>query len=1593
MLNVDVGTKFNRLTEKMIAIWLIMCIFISNSMPILTNISKAESEESDVNIDIEIEKYIQYKYSEDDSGIIIQSKIKVNKEIENVKREEITVTVPTYQDIKPDTIKINLKNGNELEEVTQKDESKFSYFVNQDKTEITIVEPENMEQEYYITYYYSKEAYDKYLDTTHVKEYPYGKILSIEKDEETGNVYANIDFEWDEEENAGKDKPDSRVLVDKVKINQKVKAILTDEDNNIIEKEEDKTDEVVLQIGSIIDINTNINPNEIKKGLLYAKKEVNLKEENTLSLLRHDKAQIVNIDDLREKFLDEEDKGTLLKENYTSFSISKENFEKMLGQDGYIKLLDESKNEITKIDSTIEADENGNYVFNYPEGVEKVNIEISGIQDDGFLKYTQSKVILKDQEYSKEELMKYKKLRSSCTIEKIEDYTQEIEKNVEIDLTESYTNASLSINNVNLSTIYENTGIEFKIELKNNNEDTDLWENPFFVISMPEEVEQIDINGSSLLYGDNLELAKTNIIDVYGKKAIYVQLKGSQNDFVSSSIDGGTTILINADIKLKDLTLTSKDNMIGLYYFNNNKTNYETEAELVLDKKYNLGYSSLLVNYVAPVEFKTIQQISNFNDDGSIVNSDNSEKQTGKIQILDKEKDANYKIILMNNTGNTVTKIQAIGKIPFVGNTDIETNDDLGTTINASISKNITVENNKEALIYYSENENPSTDIEKVENGWTISPENMNNIKTYMIVINEMKQGEKVFLNYNVKIPANLEHGESLYSSLVTYYTVNTEVGEYIETSKANTVGLSTGIGARAKIELENGIDAGGILTEGQKVKYKIKVQNTGSIPAENVVVRNPIPKGTTYIEETVVKNDIETFNKYTYYTSENELRWEIGSIDVGQTAELEYTVVIDNVPSILEYYGMQEGFTEEDGRYYIVSKDETTGQEIKTEISDLPDVVIKNSAILESSSIEKEIVSNEVQNSVAKSYFDIQEECSVEKAVIIEEKQEYSYVIIVENKTDLNMKNLKVTKTIPDGVTYKNTEILQGNGNISYDENNKKLNISSDSFAKEEIIEIRVTVVANQLPEGVYKKDVVTNSQVSAEGITANTSSSVINTIGKSLLSASIECDVKQRYIYEKDMLNYTITIKNDNDVTASNLTITDIIPEGTKFVTGSYIQNGNEYTILSDGSNNIEVNTNLGNGTIVLKIKVQVEKITANVEELELINKATYKSNTIDEKEIGQIKHTVIKTSTPNDNSGSDDNGSNNGKDDRPGGGEIGEDGVTRYKIKGSVWEDANKDGQRQDDEKTISDVKVYLLKENGDIAKDYKTGEEKIAVSNENGEYEFNNVEKGKYIVIFMYDNNTYNITEYQKNGVVNDRNSDAILKTVYVNGNSQEAGVTDLIEVTNRNMYSIDLGLTLKAKFNLKLDAGISSITVNTKEGLKKTEYNMANLAKAEIRSSLINGATVIIEYTLKITNDSDLPGSVLQLMGSKNGLTFNSNANNNWYEGNDNNIYISSLSNEIINPGESKEVKLTLIKQMTNNNSGQIDNNFTITKTYNEKGQIETTLEDNSKIVTCLISTSTGTAAKYTGIAILVLVGIIGVSVITKKKFRVEKRWI
>ena len=258
---------------------------------------------------------------------------------------------------------------------------------------------------------------------------------------------------------------------------------------------------------------------------------------------------------------------------YKSTIISKNNFNQILGEEGYIKILDESGNEIGQIDKNTE-EKDGNYEFIYNEPVEKVILKTSDLKEDGLLIIKNSKQFNKDKMYSKTEIQTFKTFKTWNTYSTIDTYSNRYlyQKNTEIQLIDAKTVATLSVNNNTITTDEINEGIEFKIELNNNNENSDLWTNPFFIIELPEEISEVNINSCNIIYGDNLEISKSEIINFNGKNAIKINVNGTQEDFISNTVVGGSTIIVNTNLKLKELTPTKQDNIVKLYYFNENKT-------------------------------------------------------------------------------------------------------------------------------------------------------------------------------------------------------------------------------------------------------------------------------------------------------------------------------------------------------------------------------------------------------------------------------------------------------------------------------------------------------------------------------------------------------------------------------------------------------------------------------------------------------------------------------------------------------------------------------------------------------------------------------------------------------------------------------------------------------------------------------------------------------------------------------------------------------------------------------------------------------------------------------------------------------------
>ena len=271
--------------------------------------------------------------------------------------------------------------------------------------------------------------------------------------------------------------------------------------------------------------------------------------------------------------------------------------------------------------------------------------------------------------------------------------------------------------------------------------------------------------------------------------------------------------------------------------------------------------------------------------------------------------------------------------------------------------------------------------------------------------------------------------------------------------------------------------------------------------------------------------------------------------------------------------------------------------------------------------------------------------------------------------------------------------------------------------------------------------------------------------------------------------------------------------------------------------------------------------------------------------------------------------------------------------YKIEGTAWEDKNRDGRRDTDEQLLSGIVVRLV--------DNNTGKiQKTITTDFNGNYSFSGLSNGNYFLIFEYDTVRYAVTAYQKEGIDSNINSDAISSVINQDGKTKYAAITDIIDIKNGSVSDIDIGLMLADAFDLELEKTISKVTVQTSKGITTDDYNFVKLAKTEIASKNLLGAKVTVEYTIKVRNIGDVSGYAKKIVDyMPEDMKFNSSLgeNSKWYTGTDGNLYTTALADYELVKGESRTIKLVLTKDMTENNTGIVNNLAEIYEDYNIYG--------------------------------------------------------
>ena len=242
---------------------------------------------------------------------------------------------------------------------------------------------------------------------------------------------------------------------------------------------------------------------------------------------------------------------------------------------------------------------------------------------------------------------------------------------------------------------------------------------------------------------------------------------------------------------------------------------------------------------------------------------------------------------------------------------------------------------------------------------------------------------------------------------------------------------------------------------------------------------------------------------------------------------------------------------------------------------------------------------------------------------------------------------------------------------------------------------------------------------------------------------------------------------------------------------------------------------------------------------------------------------------------------------------------DGIAKYNLSGIAWVDKNNNGQKEEGEELKEGIKVTLI--SVDKAKSIAT-----TTTNNIGAYEFKQMEKGNYQILFEYNSKEYMLCPYKAG------EDEITSKAIEVD---EGRAITDTISLTNRDVKNINIGLVGIPDFYISIDKSIAKVIVQNDAGTKTYDYTGTSLAKVEIHSKNINNSTVLIEYKIRVKNEGELSGTVKRIIDYiPSGMIFASDLNPTWMQGTDGNLYNEELSKITIEPRRNKRSKSYIKKE-------------------------------------------------------------------------------
>lgn len=1345
----------------------------------------------------------------------------------------------------------------------------------------------------------------------------------------------------------------NEILKEKLNINTYVKAAVKLYSNDtIITKEYNNSYDITEQIGENVTAEL-YTTDTINKGFLYdTYNETGYNLNYKLNINNKDSNEAITLNTLAPMFRENENAFNTNKIYYKSIAVKEELFKKVLGDDGYINVYDVNGNIIASINKDTEKNNNGELEAVYENVQNNIKIEISKPLVEGSFELRNYKIIDANINYERNQIKAFNGIQEKININGQYEGL--------LNLNETYTKIDLQMDNTELMPFVANN-VNLTLSLVTSSNSYDLFKNPEIRMALPEEVESIDAGEISLVYNDELKFEYARLEE--NGRVLVLKLTGEETNY-KLGIQEGTKIIIPAVIRLKD-TVSSKSSSIKLTYSNDlaKATEYSVQGKESTEIPFNIIAKSGLI---------TISEVSGYNDQESKRTLDEN-TVTGQLEIESTEKTAKLETTLVNNYQSALSNVRIFGKIPFENNTKLN-GENLGSTFNTQLMQYMAM-NGVTGKIYYSEESNPAEN----SNSWQEQVENFENVKTYKIVLEDsLATGSELNFAYNIKIPSDLKANKNSYATYTVKYNINdqelenTQVLGFGTPNIANSLATTTNV-ARADNTInvqitpklgDTVLEDNSEIHEKEIVNFKIDVTNNSSSSVNNITVDIPVPEGMVYLSENAVHYVDGTYvGPYTEESSKKTIQLAIDALNVNETKTLEYAL-----------------------RAEPLGADE----ENKT---------VNLSYTLKINGIEQNTQRQTINVKKAK----IKVELSFMKRTYVDNSNKYTYTYRISNLTDTDLNNLTTTIQVPKEIKVTEPYVLENGTDTSIGttelNDNNLLTIKVDTLkaGKEARIEFLAEVI--ELNGENPTIEIFGNTFLDNDTYKSNITKNKIETAEVTIIKSS---PTENQEVKAWDKITYNIKVTNNSDKISSKITVLDAFPKeiiAEKLEYNRFVNNnvdGKNQVIETDETYDLTQTTSLYDdeteGTDTSgRPKYNKEKneltiptvlpagetvditITATVGYIEqdttLTNIASVYGEYITSETSNEVKHYAKgnrSSQTDPDNPDSPNNPDNT------------------YNINGQIWLDSNENGAIDSNETILDGTQIMVVNAaTSELVKD-STGANINATSTSTG-YSLRGLPAGRYIVIFKYDKNIYKITNYKQEGVSDTLNSKAIPGTATIDGNTEYVGMTDVIEITDSNVNSINMGLIKVGSFDIGIEKTISKIrTVNPKGKEQNYEYkNATKLGKLEVAAKNLVGTTVYIEYNLKVSNLGEQKGYVQELIDELPAdLQFDMSLNNGWYQENGK-LYYTNIND--LEVGQTKDIKLIVTKKLTDNNLGITNNIATVNATSSNDTQ-DNNLENNKANAQLIIGTSTGRTV-INVLGIIVLLAIIGTGIYVIRKYK------